>query len=281
MLKAAAKKRRPIMTMLSANLDVWIHSPRTVLMLVFSVALCYMEVTKSLSVLSAEGIILNWAEAPYKMFEYGINFLMSSILVFVMISEIPRRMPYQNYMLIRTDRKRWLTSQVTYSLLLILAVLIMLILCVLIFSLSWTARGEGWSDTTRIAEGMVLESQGVVPRYVREHFIPATAALYALLPVFGFWFTMATVVLLFSFLGASYIGLLICAFALLAQFVGSYPFPYPIRFALVQSMNPDAYGPELYWKAIAVYGTLNLVMIGAMYLRISRADLVFYAENKL
>ncbi len=275
------RKRHPIFTMASANIDTWLHSPRTVLMIVFAVLLCLLEVRNTTTLLSQNGITLYWSEVSYKFLEYGVNILMSSILVFVMVSELPRQLPYQNYMLIRSNRRQWLTAQILYSLCIVLAIMLLLIICVQLFSIGHVDFKAGWSDTARIAKDETLEYAGAVPKYVREHFSPVTAIFYAALPLFFFWFSLALIILLCSLLGSQFVGLVICAFLLLAHFVGSYPFPYPINFTIVQELNPDIHGPERYRITVAVYIALNAIMILAMYLRVSRTDLVFYAENKL
>lgn len=281
MHKAVEKRRHPILNMVSANLEAWFHSRRTLLMIVFAVMLCYLEVGNALSMYSQGGNILNWGEVPYKFLEYGVNILMSSILVFVMVSELPRQLPYQNYMLIRSNRRQWLTAQILYSFSIVLVVMLLLVICIQIFSLGYVDFNTGWSDSARIAADETLEYSSIVPRYVREHYIPFTAAFYAALPLFSFWFTLAMIILLCSLMGSQLIGLVICAFLLLAHFVGAYPLPYPVNFAIVQELNPDVYGPERYRITMAVYLVLNAAMILAMYWRLSHTDLVFYAENKL
>lgn len=276
-----AISKRPILSMAVANLESWVHSPRTLLMMVFTVMLCYLEANNRISLYSRAGQILNWIEIPYIFLQYGVNILMSSMLTFVMISEIPRLLPYQNNMLIRSDRKRWLTSQIMYCLLMLLAILLIIIVCTSLFSLGKVEFGGGWSDANRIAQDGMLEHMAAVPSHVRTNFTPITSIFYAALPIFLFWFSMAMITLLCSLLGSQFTGLVICAFILLAHFVGSYPFPYPINYATVMAMNPDEFGPKLYGNAIIVYLALNAVMIAAMYWRISRIDLVFYTNNKL
>lgn len=276
-----ANRKRPILSMAMANLESWVHSPRTILMMIFTVMLCYLEVNNRISMYAQQGYHLNWIEIPYIFLQYGVNILMSSMLTFVMISEIPRLLPYQNYMLIRANRRKWLTAQIVYCLLMLLAILLIIIICTSAFSLGKVSFENEWSDTARIAQDEALQYTSAVPRYVRENYTPLTGIVYATLPVFLFWFSMALITLLCSLLGSQFTGLVICAFVLLAHFVGSYPFPYPINYSTVGAMNPDEFGAGLYRNAIMVYLVIDAVMILAMYWRISRTDLAFYTENKL
>ncbi|MEA5014252.1 MAG: hypothetical protein VB099_06800 [Candidatus Limiplasma sp.] len=281
MYKQKQCRHNPIATMINANLSSWLRSPRTIIMLIAIVLLCHIEISRSIPMLKNEDILLNWFEMPYKMLESGVNILMSSIIFFVMMSELPRQMNFQNNMLIRSSRKRWLTAQIFYSFLLIFIVLVLLIACVLIFSLGQFPMDNQWSDTARIADGMPLDdSLMAIPTYVRERFTPLTSIVYASMPIIGFWLSMSMVILLCSLLGSQFIGVLICAFAMLAHFVGSYPLPYPIEFAIVQNMNPDFVGPSMYWKTLGTYAVLNTILIGVMFFRIHKTDLVFYAGNK-
>jgi len=283
MRNSEKRRRHPIIAMVSGNLEAWLRSPRTILLLVFIVAFCFLEVDLMLNyVLNWEGVTLHWVEAPYKMLEYGVEIYMSSGLLFVMVSEIPRKHTYQNNMLIRSNRRQWLTAQIIYCILMAVTVLLLLVISILVFSFASTKHITGWSDSARMMDGTVLGKYGVVPQYVREHFTPGTAIMYAAMPIFCFWFSMAMVILLSSLLGSSFIGLLICAFALLAPYVLDYiNVPFPTQFATVKGLNPDWNGPELYWKAICSYAALNGMMILAMYCRVMKIDLVFCRENMM
>ena len=281
MRKEKAKMRHPIITIAYANLESWIHTPRTIIMLIMIVMLCFLEVKRMFATLDQMGVTLYWAEMPYKLLENGVNVFVSSILFFVMVSELPRQLPYQNLMLIRSDRRQWLTAQIAYSTWMVLAVLLLLIVCTLIFSIGGAPLQSGWSDNARIAEGSMLETGALIPAYIREHFSTITAIFYAVLPLLCFWFSMSMIILLCSLLGSQFIGLIICAFALLGHFIGSYDFPYPIKFAIVQELNPDIFGPERYRITIGVYMALNALMILGMYLRIKHTNLVFSTQNKM
>ena len=283
MHNSGTRRRHPIVAMMSGNLEAWLRSPRTILLLLFVVVLCFLEVNWTLHhVLFWEGITLHWVEAPYKMLEYGVEIYMSSGLLFVMISEIPRKHSYQNNMLIRSNRRQWLTAQIMYCILMAVTVLLLLVVCVLVFSFASTEHIAGWSDSARMMDGSMLEKYGVVPQYVREHYTPGTAILYAALPIFCFWFSMIMVILLSSSLGSSFIGQLVCAFALLVPYVLNYvDIPFPTQFATVKGLNPDWNGPELYRKTICTYVVLNGAMILAIYWRLKKTDLVFCKENMI
>lgn len=282
MPKTTKVRSHPILSMAMANLDAWVHSPRTIFMLIFTILLCYLEVYKLMVQVNGNGWAMNLAETPYKFLEYGVNIYMSSILVFVMISELPRKLPYQNYMLIRSNRKKWMTAQILYSFLIVIAVLLLILLCILLFSALYTDFGSGWTDPARIASGSMQAEHALVPQYVREHFVPFTAIFYAALPLFFFWFSLAMIILLCSLLGSQQAGLIICAFALLAHFVGAYDtLFYPVKYATISGLSLEEFGPERYWYTLAGYIILNATMILTMYWRVSRTDLVFYSENKI
>lgn len=276
------KAMKPIMTMASVNLDSWLHSSRTVIMLICAVLLCLLEAGKTLETYRNMDIILNLGETIYVLFSYGVNIFMSSVIFFVMISEIPRRVCFQNYTLIRSTRKKWLSAQILYCVFMVLLTLALLGVCILIFS-SWsTVASLDWSDNARIDSGAYLASQGVVPEYVRSKFNIFSGTLYAAMPLFFFWFTLSMIILLFGIFGAPTVGILVCAFLLLAHFIGSFSlnFRYPIQYAMVQALDPDTYGPSLYRNTIIAYIGINAILILIMYIKISHFDLLFDSEVK-
>lgn len=273
--------RHPIRSMAIANLDSWVHSPRTAVLLIFTVMLCYLEVGSVTKGYSQLGFTINIAEAPYIFLAYGLNIVMSSILFFVMISELPRQLPYQSYMLIRSNRRQWLTAQILYSLFIVLTVLTLLVVCILVLGIFQTGIASGWSDTARLEAGDMMQFEAIVPAHVRENMSPFNAMLFAAAPIFFFWFTMAMIILLCTLWGSQFVGLIICAFLLLGHFIGSYYIPYPIHFATVKNMNLEVGGMGKYWCTLGVFTLLNISLIGLMYLRIYHAELVFYTENKL
>jgi len=275
------RRRLPILTMAYTNLESWIHAPRTILMLILAILLCHLEVKRIFMSLEQAEVMLYWVEMPYKQMENGVNILISTTLFLVMVSDLPRQFSYQNLMLIRSNRRQWLTAQIIYSASIVLSVILLLVVCILLFSLGGAPFGTGWSDNTRIADGSMFETEALIPSYVREHFTPGTAILYATLPLFGFWFSMSMLILLCALLGSPLIGLSLSAFALLSHNISSYELPYPIRFATVQELNPDVFGPGHYRITIAAYIVLNVLMILGMYWRIQHTDLVFNTQYKL
>ncbi|MEG0494032.1 MAG: hypothetical protein RR696_12635, partial [Clostridia bacterium] len=109
--------RKPsIHTMAAANFDSWIHSPRTVIMAITIIMLCLLEMMRQADALNSTGVFFNTLESVYLLFSGNLSIVMASALFFVMVSELPRKISFQNSMLIRTTRKRWLLSQILYCL---------------------------------------------------------------------------------------------------------------------------------------------------------------------
>lgn len=272
------RRKHPIITMAASNFDAWVRSPRTVIMLFAIVALAYLEVKTNLETLTNQGFVLNWSETPYFFLSYGINSYMSSIIVLVMVSEIPRRIAFQNYLMVRSDRKQWIAAQLLFCLWLVAFVMLALVVLVTLFSLGRVTHAADWSDTERIAQGLVVETRTAIPQYIREGFTRFTAALYAALPLFCFWFTFTAIILTTSVFGVPILGLLICAFTLLAYFVFIFVDTryFPIDFATVSTLSPS-----MYWQAILGYLALNAALVCAIFARVTRADLAIYADNKM
>lgn len=268
--------------MLSSNFDAWMRSPRTTIMLISIVLLCYLEVANTFQTYASFGIAVNWVETPFLFMAYGVNILMSSIMFFITISEIPRKLSFQNYMLIRSNRRKWLLSQILYCVGMVCAMLLIMTLCILLFSYPYAAHGRGWSDLTRIQEGLVVETQTLVPQHVLHTYTPFLGTLYAMLPIFAFWLTLAMIILVTSLFNMPLVGLLLDASIILSGFILMFANDVylPIQFSILQYLNPDNNGPEFYRYTMLGYVLLNAAMVSAIYVRISSTDLVFSSDNK-
>lgn len=273
--------RKPsIHTMAAANFDSWIHSPRTVIMAITIIMLCLLEMMRQADALNSTGVFFNTLESVYLLFSGNLSIVMASALFFVMVSELPRKISFQNSMLIRTTRKRWLLSQILYCLWTVITMLLLILICLFLFSLLFAVPDGSWSDTRRIANGEATQYEAIIPQSLRDVLSPTSAILYAMLPVFFFWFSMTMVILLSSLLGMPIVGLLICAFAFLSGYISSYEFQLPITYATSETINPQFVDIADYWNALLGYIILNVCLAAGTWLRVSKADLLFNNDNQ-
>lgn len=278
------KRVRIVHVMAQANFESWIHSPRTWIMLLFVTAFCYVVCHNHEQMVQELGV--HWGETMFYILYNGCNITMTSILFLVTISEIPRRMGYQYNMLIRSTRNQWLCSQLLYCLWMTLTMILLVIVCAGIFILPGITLGGGWTDDLRIASGIMMEENALVPTFIRQNFTPLTACLYALLPTFFFWFSMVCIVLLFSLFGVPLVGLLFYALMLvgnvvfMVEMIGNIPMP--IYYATLSNITIGCSGKEFtkYNQAMIGYGAVLSTILIVMFFRVRKNDLEFdFAEH--
>ena len=281
------KKLQAVHVMAKGNFDSWMHSPRTMIMLLFVVALCYMVCGSHARMLRTMGFEAHWDETLFYVLFNGCNITMTSILFLVTVSELPRRMGYQYNMLIRCTRGQWLGSQILYCLWMTLCMLVLVILCTSVFILPGVAAGSGWTDDLRITQGFITADEALVPAFIRGSFSPLGACLYALIPMFLFWLSMVFVVLLCSLLGAPIVGVLAYALMLVGNVVFMVEalgnLPMPVYYATLANITTGWVDQEFMKvnQALRGYAVVIIVLLAAMGLRIKRTDLEFNAGQRM
>lgn len=131
----------------------------------------------------------------------GFNsFNLTSVTFLIMVSELPRRIPFQQYTLIRSTRVRWIVAQMLYCLLLVVLMLVVLIALTALMLIPVVVQGKGWSDNVRIAAGEMPELS-YVSAWIRQNLTPIQTSLLSIVPIFLFWLTMTWSILLCGLLG--------------------------------------------------------------------------------
>ena len=77
-----------ILSMALANFDSWVHSPRTVLMLLFIIAICYLQMCGYKMTLNETGYTMHMGETLFYEFNFGCNMPMTTALFLIMVSEL-------------------------------------------------------------------------------------------------------------------------------------------------------------------------------------------------
>ena len=62
-----------ILSMALANFDSWVHSPRTVLMLLFIIAICYLQMCGYKMTLNETGYTMHMGETLFYEFNFGLK----------------------------------------------------------------------------------------------------------------------------------------------------------------------------------------------------------------
>ena len=88
--------------MIQGNLDAFWRTPRTLLMMVFIVCCCFLTVRGYATGLARKNYTMNMEESIAWFLMTGFNsFNLTSVTFLIMVSELPRRIPFQQYTLIR------------------------------------------------------------------------------------------------------------------------------------------------------------------------------------
>ena len=154
-----------ILSMALANFDSWVHSPRTVLMLLFIIAICYLQMCGYKMTLNETGYTMHMGETLFYEFNFGCNMPMTTALFLIMVSELPRKIAYQQYSLIRSSRWKWMVAQILYCFMMVAAMVALILICIAIQALQVVTPGTGWSDIIRIAEKAIEPEEALVAQY--------------------------------------------------------------------------------------------------------------------
>lgn len=286
----AAPERRSrckaLLTIARANLESWLYSPRTIVALVFMILLCYMEVSSFNRRLAAGSLAFHYTEMLFFVFYNGCNVLMMSTMLLIAVCEMPKRITFQYYALLRSTRREFLTAQIVYCLTVVLSALLIIAVFSSIFTLGHLAPGGGWSDDLRVLQGSMKQEETIVPLFFRTSLSPGLALCCAIAPMFCFWFTMLMILLFFSVVSMPLIGVLLYAFLLWGPsilFFEAIPgIQLPTQFALLRNLALPyrEEGMQYFFKVLAGYAALNAVLIAVMYWRIQSTELVFTNSQK-
>ena len=271
-----SKRRRGAM-LLWGDFRLWIGAPRTSWMILPILLLCVLQVVQGW-----KGPLRDETLFPLEViidhFYGGFNLMMSSSIFLLGCSEIPKRIPWQQQMLIRASRRSWLLAYIGQCLLMVLVTIAMMIAITLLLSIGHMRPGNGWSDLERIAREEILPAESIMPPFLVENMTPLQGALMCLAPLTLFWFSMLLVILLFGMTSKPHAGLMICAFAVLSHVCllvddGWMAVFALFRYARLSGMDLARYGMTYFWKAMIGYAALDLGLIAIMTVMVKRMDL--------
>ena len=275
----ARKKPRPnIWILATSNVDSWLHTPRTIVMLIAAVLLCMVETQKLFRLYTIDGYSLHLVESVFLLAYTGFNILMSSMMFLVTISELPMQISFQYYSLVRVTRRKWINSQVLYCLSMVVMFLLLLTACSFAFCLGKATWKIGWSPLmTNAVPGVYT----FLSDFLVHSFSPLGALAMALLPVAGMWFTLSMFILMMSLFGAGRLGLMISAFAIIIDYISiqSSLSVSPMQYATLSPIDASGNFTEVFIRMMIVYIVLNTLFYVAMYYKVKRMDLHFNSQK--
>ncbi len=285
MFKKTFKRIQTIDIMARSNFNSWLYSPRTWIMLSFVITFCYVVTSNFIGSIQVYSYCFHFTESLFYLLYNGCSITTTSILFLITISELPKRVSYQYNMLIRSSRIEWLESQMLYCLWMTLCMMALTVLSTSLFLAFHSLPGNGWTETAQIASEVIQENEALIPTFIRSAFMPWTACLYAMIPMFLFWLTMTFVVLLFSICRIPFVGLMTYAFMLVANVIFMvdpfYDFPMPIYYATLNDIISGLAGQEFLKveEASIGYGIAIVILMASMCIGVKKTDLVFHSEQ--
>lgn len=277
---------KPIRSLVLSCFDIWVHSSRTILMFVVLLAMTYMTVYSYGKGIAYYNYSMHLDESIVWFLMTGFNSIsLSSLTFLVAVSEIPRRIPFQQYSIMRISRVKWAISLIIYCFLMVISVILFITFFASLLMLQYTTPGSGWSDTLRIQNGMA-EELAYIPSWIRDNYMPWQAAIIAICPIFFFWIVMVLSILFFSLLGYPAIGVSIFAVILFSGLIfvfENFPqFQPPMTFSTlirIVSKHENAYDMRI-TTVFAGYAGLVACQILAIIKVVQRADIPTHSLAK-
>ena len=283
------KKRASCKWLLSSlygHLSLWAHSLRTILMAAFILLMTYMLVRSYAHSVTVNQFRVHLGETLFSYLNTGFNLIMTSVAFLVMMSELPKRVSYQQYALMRLSRRKWLASLVVFCIGIVFVFIVLMLALSALFSLSFVTPGGGWSDLERLAADSNYEHEvyQYVAAYIRS-MTPFAACLLAGTILFFFWLTLAFLILLFSLWGAPNFGVVLGVSLLLLNITVLFEnlpgIKLPSQFATLGAVSAQVYEHKIRFAlwVIAGYVGVDALMIALMAARVQRMDIQFTGKG--
>lgn len=272
-------------TCLRAQMSAWLHSPRTVLMLIFILAVTFGMAKSFGESIAMRELTAHLGESVYQFLSMGFSMSITSVMFMVMISEVPRQISFQKYLLIRVSRGRWLLSLILFCVVIVLVMILLLTAFSTLLVLPYTTPGNGWSDLARIAaDPDAIYGPRLLPEYV-EQFTPFSGSLLAGSVLFFYWLTLVLVVLLCALLGKPNLGLLLyfvlikLATAVMGEYIPGFRAPEFYATILgIASLHPGNETQGVL-QSLGIYFLIDLLLIGLMFIVVKHTDLRFSGKE--
>lgn len=270
---------------LYGHFSLWAHSLRTILMAVFILLMTYMLVRSSENSVAINQWQVHMGETLFTYVNSGFNIIMTSVAFLVMMSELPKRVSYQNYALMRLSRRRWLASLVVFCVGMVAIFIVLMLAFSALFSLSFVTPGGGWSDLERLAKDPDYAHEiQYIATYIR-NLTPFTACILSSVILFFFWLTMAFLILLFSLWGVPNFGVVLCVSLLLLNitilFESLPPVKLPMQFSTLGAVASQVDEHPFRFVAFVIAGYIvgDALLIQLMDARVRHMDIQFSEKD--
>lgn len=189
---------RQIFAIVKFNFLGFFKNPKVILTFLLGIILSFLLSEQVMKIVSYFQTPLQAAEPFIWTFGDTMAVLLSSLLLLLIFSDLPKLSDVSMFYLIRTTKKRWLAAQFIYIIFVtgIYAGFMMIVTCVLCAKDSFI--GNMWSKTAALLGYSKMGKEMQIPSTVRvmESIQPYECAVQVVLLLFGYALTMGFLVLL-------------------------------------------------------------------------------------
>ena len=191
--------RKQIIAVIKFNFLGFWKNPKVILTFLLGIVLSFLLSEKIMQVVEYFHTPTQVAEPFIWTFGDTTAILFSVLLLMLIFSDLPKLSDVSLFYLMRTTKKRWLTAQLIYLVLVtgIYMSFMMIVTCILCAKNSFV--GNMWSKTAALLGYSKLGKEMQIPSTIRmmESIQPYECAMQVILLMFGYALTMGFLILLF------------------------------------------------------------------------------------
>ena len=177
-------------------LGLW-KNPRMILAFLLEFVLCYLLSGRIMVVIDAYGTPVQAAEPFLWTFGDGTSVLLSSLLLLLIFSDLPKLSPVSPFYLLRMTKKRWLLGQLGYVICITGIYTAGMFLFTMVLCVKYSFTGNIWSETAAMLAYSKLGEELCVPSTVKvmESISPYGCMIQVALLIFFYSLTLSFLIL--------------------------------------------------------------------------------------
>lgn len=293
---------RQITAVVRYNFMGFWKDPKVIMTFLLGAVLCYLLSGRVMTVVEAYDAPVQFMEPFLWTFGDTAAVLLSSLLVLLLFSDLPRFTPASPYYLYRITKKKWLAGQFFYVACVAGIYTGSIFVLTVVLCVKKSFIRNIWSDTAAMLAYSELGEELSVPSTVKvmESISPLECAVWAVLLLFFYIFCLGFVILAGNlFLGKNYgmlLGLLFSLYGflldqrVLGKLLGLEPYEmYKINILIgwISPLSHVVYGRHDFgydglptvWESCLVFAGIFTVLAGIAMAGLKRFHFVFVGEK--
>ncbi|MDD3796029.1 MAG: hypothetical protein PHE06_08695 [Lachnospiraceae bacterium] len=188
---------RQILAVVRYNFMGFFKSSKVIFSFLLGFVLCYLLSSQVMTVIEAYQTPVQAAEPFLWTFGDTTAILLSSLLLMLLFSDLPKMSPASPYQLLRMTKKKWLAGQFCYVILVTALYTGIMMAFTVVLCMKNSYVGDIWSETAAMLGYSKLGEQMQVPSTVKvmESTLPYSCMCQVLLLIFFYALTLSFVIL--------------------------------------------------------------------------------------